>query len=93
MKTLIQVYLGLLLLLALTVWVSLTPLPYGLSTAFALLIAGAKASLVLVFFMNLNIAHPKIRFFAFATLLWTVALISLIAVDYLTRGSHGVLGK
>lgn len=93
MKALIQVYLGLLVLLALTVAVSLTNLAPGLSATISLLIAGAKASLVLVFFMHLNIAHPKIRFFAFATLLWTAILISLITADYLTRGSNGVLGK
>ncbi len=87
------IYLSLLALLALTVVASVVRVAPELSTFLSLGIAVLKASLVLLFFMKLKSVSPKIKFFAFGTLVWTLILISLISVDYLTRGLNGVLGK
>jgi cytochrome c oxidase subunit 4 len=87
------IYLSLLFLLTLTVVASVVSLPEAISTTLSLLIAAGKAILVLFFFMKLKSVSPKIKFFAFGTLVWTLILISLISVDYLTRGQIGVLGQ
>jgi cytochrome c oxidase subunit 4 len=87
------IYFLLLLLLSATVAVSLLSLAPWLSTTLSLVIAALKASLVLLYFMNLKSAVPSIRFFAFGAFVWTFLLIFLISLDYLTRGLGGVLGK
>lgn len=75
---------ALLLLLALTVIAS--RLEKGpLNAVVALVIAIAKAGLVAVFFMHLNIASPMTRIFAAASLLWLSIMMGLTMSDYLTR--------
>lgn len=91
-QTLCLVYLGLLILLALTIAASFYPLG-AWSWVVGLGIAGAKASLVGLYFMKLKIENPKIRLLAIAGLLWVGLLFAFIFGDYLTRFSFGVLGK
>ena len=92
-KTLHCVFLTLLILLALTVWVSVTPLASGLATSISLMIAAAKAILVLFFFMKLKYEIPTLKFFAFGGFVWAILLTGLLLTEYLSRGTIGVLGK
>lgn len=84
MKTISLVYVSLIFLLALTLVVS-SPL--------SLLIAIAKAALILIFFMKLRESSPSLRLVALSALLWIIFLFGLTSADYLTRGMIGVLGK
>jgi cytochrome c oxidase subunit 4 len=75
----------LLLLLVLTVSAAFLPLgPW--QTAAAMLISGAKAFLILVFFMHLRKSNPLVRLFAAAGIFWLALLFALTLGDYLTRG-------
>lgn len=79
------VWLALLALLALTVVLAQVDLG-GANTAVALLIAAAKAALVLWFFMQLRVADVATRIAAGAGLLLLAALLALALVDYSARG-------
>jgi cytochrome c oxidase subunit 4 len=92
LKTFSRVYLALMFLLALTVTAGLYPFgPWGI--VLSLFIAGAKASLVAVFFMKLRYDTPSLRLIAWASLLWILLMFGFILGDYLTRSEIGVLGK
>jgi cytochrome c oxidase subunit IV len=83
-RTYFFVYLGLQLLLGLTVgayFLNLGPL----STPVALTIAVAKAALVMLFFMNLRHSSTLVRVFALAGFFWVAILLGLTLTDYLTR--------
>jgi cytochrome c oxidase subunit IV len=92
MKTLTAVYVSLLVFLILTVAVSFWPLG-AWSSALSLLIALAKAALILLFFMKLHESAHSLRLVALASILWIIFLFILTSVDYLTRGTAGILGK
>jgi cytochrome c oxidase subunit 4 len=51
----------------------------------AMLIASAKASLIMQYFMQMKYARSLIRLFAFSSFLWLAVLFSLIFCDVLTR--------
>jgi cytochrome c oxidase subunit 4 len=91
-QNILFVYLGLLILLALTIAASFYHLG-SWSWVVGLGIAGAKATLVGLYFMKLRIESPRIRLLAIAGLLWVGLLLAFIFSDYLTRFSFGVLGK
>ncbi|HZZ42603.1 MAG TPA: cytochrome C oxidase subunit IV family protein [Tepidisphaeraceae bacterium] len=55
------------------------------STLVALLIAIAKAVLILLFFMHVKSAPRRVWIFAAAGFLWLSLLITLSLTDYLTR--------
>ena len=75
---------ALLALLAATTAIAFLPLgPFNL--ALALAIAGAKALLVLVFFMELRHASGLVRAFALAGFFWLTILLGLTAADYTSR--------
>jgi len=78
------VFAALLLLLALTVAVALVEHPV-LGLAVALTIAGIKATLIALFFMQVRFETPSVRLAAVAGLLWLTLLISLSLSDLLTR--------
>jgi cytochrome c oxidase subunit IV len=63
------------------------------STVIALAIAGAKALLVLLFFMHLRYEDYKITAVVlFAGFFWMTILFVLSLTDYLTRGVTGTPG-
>jgi cytochrome c oxidase subunit IV len=76
---------AILLLLTLTTvlvsWVDLG----RFSVAVALLIAGAKATLVILYFMHVRYSSGLTRIFGAAGLFWLALLIGLTAADYVSR--------
>jgi cytochrome c oxidase subunit 4 len=83
-KTLWTTWAALLVLLGLT-WVA-ARLQLGVgNTIIALVIAGAKMALVLLFFMQVRYSSRLIWIFACAGFVWWMIFISLAMTDYLTR--------
>lgn len=80
------VFLGLLLLLGLTVGVAFFDLG-PLSVAAALLIACAKAALIVLYFMHVRYSTRLVQVFAGIAMLWLVFMLTLTFADYLTRAS------
>jgi cytochrome c oxidase subunit 4 len=58
----------------------------------ALLIAAAKALIVVTFFMELRRGPGLVRVFAAAGFLWLLILLGLTASDYTTRHDHPIQG-
>lgn len=85
-RTYLGVYVGLLLLLGLTMLVFVWDFG-SLNLVASLAIAIAKATLVALFFMHLRYGHPVARIFAAAGVMWLGLLIGLTMCDVLTR-SH-----
>lgn len=83
-RDLVAVGGGLLLLLALSALTTLIP-PAPWKTVLSLAIAGAKAALVVWWFMRLKQHRGLVRVFAAAGLVWLSFLAVLLASDYLTR--------
>ncbi len=84
-KIYVAVFVALLMLLASTVAVALVEHPaVGLSIALG--IAGTKALLIVLFFMNVRHDTASVRLAAVAGFLWLALLISLSLADLLTRG-------
>jgi len=83
-RALLLSWLGLLVLLALTVGIAYRPLG-ALNTPIALLIAGIKAAIVAAFFMELRRARALTIVFAGAGLFWLAIMLWLALSDYLTR--------
>lgn len=84
LRTYVVVFLALLVLTGLTVAVNAAPLGW-LHTPAALLIAGTKAALVLLFFMHVLQSSKLIWVVALSGLLWLTIMIVLTMVDYLSR--------
>lgn len=82
---LIAVWAGLLLLTALTVWVSRLRLPGIHHIWGALLIATLKAGLVITFFMRMYHETRLLRWFLFVVLLTLTIFIGLTFFDILYR--------
>lgn len=85
-RRLMGVWALLMLLLALTVGSAFLPLGVG-NTLLSLLIAAAKASLVVAFYMHLRTGSAPLRLIASTGLLWLLLLIVLTLADTLTRPS------
>lgn len=90
-RTLIFVGAGLLALTALTIGASLLDLGIW-HTPVALAIAGAKAVLILLYFMHLRYSPGLTRLVFVAGILWLGILIAGTMDDALTRGWFGVPG-
>lgn len=85
-------YVVLLLLTAATTAVAFLDLgPF--STVLAIAIAGAKALVIALFFMELLVSPNLVKVVAIAALIWLGILITLTAGDYVTRGWIPVPGK
>lgn len=84
-RTYVNVFIALLVLLVATVGVTAFDLGV-LNLPVALLIAGVKTTLVLMYFMHLKPASGLVRLFALAALVWLGFLIVLALSDYVTRG-------
>lgn len=77
-------FFGLLALTITTVAVSFVDLGYW-NVVVALLIAFAKASLVVMIFMDVHRSGSLIRLFVLAGLLWFTILLLFVFSDYATR--------
>ena len=83
---------ALLFLTALTILVSYVDLgPF--STPVAFVIAGVKATLVVLFFMHMREAHGVLWLAALAGLFWLSILMVLSMSDFATRGYLPIPGK
>jgi cytochrome c oxidase subunit 4 len=85
-RVLLGSWLGLLVLLALTVFAAYQPLG-TFNTVLALAIASGKALLVAAFFMELRRSHGLKLAFAGAGLFWLAIMLWLVFADYLTRAN------
>jgi len=83
-RLMVAVWLGLLLLLALTVGLSFLPLG-DLSPLASIGIAAAKAALVVWFFMHLRQDSGIIRLVALAAVIWIAILLTLPWIDFSSR--------
>jgi cytochrome c oxidase subunit 4 len=85
-------FLGLLALTVVTTLVAYVDLgPF--SSVVAIVIAGAKAAIIVAFFMEM-IASPRIvQVFAVGAVIWFGILMSLTLTDYITRGWVPVPGR
>jgi cytochrome c oxidase subunit IV len=92
-RPLLLCWLGLLALLGLTVTLAYQPLG-SFNTVVALAIAGIKATLVAVIFMELRERNALTIIFAGAGVFWLAIMFWLVLGDYTTRPEfppHGIL--
>jgi cytochrome c oxidase subunit 4 len=82
--TYVAVYIGLMALLGLTVLVAAVDLG-TLNLVIALLIAAAKAVLIVLFFMHVRHANTIVRLFAGVGFVWLLILLLLTLGDYANR--------
>jgi cytochrome c oxidase subunit 4 len=87
------VFAGLILLTALTVGLSRVQMSETAHTVVGLVIAVAKASLVLMFFMHLFYSSRLTWVVALSGLLWLGILIGYTMTDYVTRGWDPFTGR
>jgi cytochrome c oxidase subunit 4 len=90
--TLFAVFVALMVLLGATVWVAHLELKPVVSLIVALSIAGLKAILIVLFFMNVKYSSHRVWLFAGAGFFWLLILLSILD-DYMTRGWLGVWGS
>jgi cytochrome c oxidase subunit IV len=90
-RTYVLVFVGLIVLTATTIAVSRLELG-ALHAPAALLIAAAKAALVLLFFMHVLYSTRLTWIVAVSGLAWLTILLGLTMADYLTRQSLAVPG-
>ena len=84
-KSYIVIFVTLLVFTGITIALAFIDLGV-MNTVAALLIAGFKASLVVLYFMHLKHGHPLSKLFWVAGLLWLSILLTFTMNDYLTRG-------
>ena len=77
-------FVGLVALAAISLGLSFLPLG-GWETPLALLIAGAKAALVVFVFMEVWAAPFVVRLLWVVVMVWMVLLVGLMAADVMTR--------
>jgi len=86
-------FLALMGLMALTAFLSTVPMGHDVNTLIALLIAGVKATLVLLFFMHLKYESYVLSTVVFvAGLFWLLIFFGLTIVDYASRMKLGIPG-
>jgi cytochrome c oxidase subunit 4 len=91
-KTYLAVYVALLVLLVATVgaaYINIEPFNFALT----MVIAVAKAVLILLIFMHVRYGERLVWVFSSAAFLWLVLLIALSLSDYFTRGWLHIPGK
>ena len=92
LRTNLAVFVALMVLLLATIGLAYADLGRWHLFA-ALVIAAAKATLVLLFFMHVKYSHPLTWVFSGAALLWLTILLVLTMSDYTSRGWIGIPGK
>lgn len=83
-----MIWLGLLVLLGISVGSAYIPLGIG-NGLINYGVAATKAALVLIFFMHLDRSRALLRLAALCGLFWVLFLFSLTFGDYLTRNWNG----
>jgi cytochrome c oxidase subunit 4 len=83
-KVYLAIFFALMILTALTTWVAFIDMGPS-NIVIALLIAGTKASLVVLFFMHVRYSKRIIWLTVFSGLLWMVILMGLTLADIFTR--------
>ncbi len=83
-RTYVTVFVVLICLTGLTVFASRMQLG-GLAMTVALLIAGAKTTVVMLWFMEVKFSEKLIKIIAGAGFFWLAILIALSLADYMTR--------
>lgn len=83
-RSLVWAWIGLVLLLALTLGMAFVPLGSS-NIVVALAIAAAKAAVVLLVFMELTRGHSLKLIFAGAGIFWLIIMFGLSFTDYTTR--------
>lgn len=86
------VFLALIVLTVVTVAIARVDLG-AMNTPIALLVAGFKASLVILIFMGVKWNTPLTKVVAASGFLWLIILFGITMGDYLTRDWLGVLGR
>ena len=84
-KTYYAIFAALMVLTAVTVWISSIDLG-ALNTVAALAIAGTKAVLVVMFFMHVKYSTSLTKVAVIGGIYWLGILLALTLSDYLTRG-------
>ena len=84
-KTYYAIFAALMVLTAVTVWISSIDLG-ALNTVAALAIAGTKAVLVVMFFMHVKYSTRLTTVAVIGGIYWLGILLALTLSDYLTRG-------
>lgn len=79
------VYVGLLVLLGLTIVFALVPISPTLALVLALGIAGAKTGLIMWHYMHLKDRPRVVWIFAAAGFMWLMIMFGLTLSDYITR--------
>ena len=90
-RTYLIVFAALMLLLLLTIGVAFINLG-PLSLIIALVIAAAKAILIMLYFMHVKYSNKLVWLFSGAGFLWLAILIGLTASDYISRYWDAMLG-
>jgi cytochrome c oxidase subunit IV len=91
-RTYLTIYIGLLVLLGATVgaaYINVEPFNFALTMVIAL----AKAVMILLIFMHVRYSERLIWVFSSAAFLWLAILIALSLNDYFTRGWLNISGK
>ena len=91
-RTYLAVYIALLVLLVATVgaaFINVEPFNFALT----MIIALAKAIMILLIFMHVRYSERLIWVFSSAAFLWLAILIALSLNDYFTRGWLNIPGK
>ena len=91
-RTLVQIFIILLVLLFATVGAAYLPLG-ALHFPVAMTIAVAKAVLIVLFFMHLLYSHRLMMVVSVAAFLWLAIMLALTLSDYQSRGWLDILGK
>src|SRR5262245_12979420 len=86
LKIYYRVFLALMAFTVLTVAASFLPVSEPWHTLIGLIIAGAKALLVILFFMHVLYEGRLTWLFLLGSLFWLGILFALTLSDYLTRG-------
>lgn len=84
-RTNINVFIALMLLLVVTIAVAYLDLG-NVGLLVAMFIATIKAALILLYFMHLRFSPPLTWVFSLAALFWLLILFFLTLNDYITRG-------
>lgn len=84
MASSLLVFAALMVLLGLTVGISYLDLG-AIGLAIALVIAGVKAALIILYFMHVRHGSRLQALFAFSAFLWLALLIVITLSDYFTR--------
>jgi cytochrome c oxidase subunit 4 len=91
-RTNVQIFVILLVLLVATVVAAYLPLG-ALHFPIAMTIAVAKAVLIVLFFMHLRYSHRLTAVVSVAGFLWLGIMLALTLSDYLSRGWLNIPGK